>query len=46
LTTTSGYEPSSLLCHRIMDMSFADLDDAGNKIYRVGGNYQIWTDRL
>ena len=45
-TTLSGNEPSSLLCHRIQDMSFASLDDAGNKVYRVGGNYQLWTDRL
>jgi hypothetical protein len=45
-TTLSGYEPSSLLCHRISDMSLADLDDAGNKVYLIGGNYQIWTDRL
>lgn len=45
-TTTSGLEPSSLLCHRSIDMSFVALDDAGNKVYRAGGNYQIWTDRL
>ena len=45
-TVTSGYEPSTLLCHRTSDMSLTNLDDAGNKVYQVGGNYQIWTDRL
>jgi hypothetical protein len=41
-----GSEPSTLLCHRSYDMSFVDIDEAGNKVYQVGGNYQIWTDRI
>jgi hypothetical protein len=41
-----GDEPSTLLCRRLRDLSFAGIDDAGNKVYRAGGTYQIWTDRL
>lgn len=39
-------EPSSLLCHRVANMSFGDVDAAGTKVYQVGGVYEIWTDRL
>ena len=39
-------EPSTLLCHRVQDMSLTDLDDAGNKVYQVGGSYHVWIDRL
>ena len=45
-TVPAGDEPSTLLCRRMADMSLADVDDAGNKVYRVGGSYQVWTDRL
>lgn len=43
---TPGSEPSTLLCHRLYDLSSVDLDEAGNKVYLVGGSYAIWTDRL
>lgn len=36
---------TSLLCERIGDMSSADVDDAGNRVYQVGGAYRIWTDQ-
>lgn len=39
-------EPSTLLCHRVSDMTYGDIDDAGNKVYQVGGVYEIWIDRL
>lgn len=39
-------EPSTLLCHRVSDLSSVDVDEAGNKVYRAGGTYQIWLDRL
>jgi len=42
----SGYEPSTLLCHRVTDMSLTDLDDAGKKVYLVGGTYHVWVDQL
>lgn len=42
-------EPSagqtSLLVERIGDMSSADVDDAGNRVYQMGGAYRIWTDQ-
>lgn len=41
-----GNEPSTLLCHRLRDMSSVQSDDAGKKVFLVGGTYQIWTDRL
>jgi hypothetical protein len=39
-------EPTTLLCHRLRDLSFAEKDDAGNTVYRVGGDYQIQTGSI
>jgi hypothetical protein len=36
---------TSLLCHRVVDLSFVDIDGAGNKVYQMGGSYRIWTDQ-
>lgn len=36
---------STLLCQRIADYSGPDVDDEGNKVYMVGGSYEIWTDQ-
>lgn len=36
---------TSLLVERIGDMSSADVDDAGNRVYQMGGAYRIWTDQ-
>ncbi len=36
---------TSLLCRRYGDLSSLDVDGAGNRIYRVGGLYRIWTDQ-
>lgn len=39
-------EPSTLFCRRLRDLSLVELDDAGSKVYQVGGQHQIWLDRL
>lgn len=36
---------TSLICRRVSDLSFADMDDEGKKVYQVGGTYEIWTDQ-
>lgn len=36
---------TGLFCRRRADMSSADFDDAGKKVYQVGGTYEIWTDQ-
>ena len=46
IASLAGDEPSTLFCRRLRDLSLTDLDDAGNKVYQVGGQYQIWLDRL
>lgn len=40
--TPSGQ--TSLICRRINDLRLApDVDDEGQKVYGVGGTYEIWT---
>jgi len=46
IEAVDGDEPSTLFCRRIRDLSLVDLDDAGSKVYQVGGQHQIWLDRL
>lgn len=46
ISAVAGNEPSTLFCRRLRDLSLVELDDAGNKVYQVGGQYQIWLDRL
>jgi hypothetical protein len=36
---------STLICHRIADLSSPDVDEEGRKVYMVGGTYEIWTDQ-
>lgn len=36
---------TGLYCRRRADMSSADLDAAGKKVYQMGGTYEIWTDQ-
>lgn len=36
---------STLLCQRVADFSSPDVDEMGQKIYMVGGSYEIWTDQ-
>ena len=36
---------STLICRRIADLRSPDVDEEGNKIYMVGGTYEIWTDQ-
>ncbi len=36
---------STLLCRRVLDMSSADIDDEGQKVYQVGGVFETWTDQ-
>jgi hypothetical protein len=36
---------STLLCHRVADLSAQDVDEEGRKIYMVGGSYEIWSDQ-
>ena len=37
---TSGL--TSVYCRRISDDSMVDLDDAGKKIYQIGGTHEVW----
>lgn len=43
LSFDAGSEQSTLLCRRYLDMSFTNVDDAGKKVYQVGGSYRVWT---
>lgn len=36
---------STLLCRRILDMSSADVDEEGEKVYQVGGVFETWADQ-
>lgn len=36
---------TTLLCHRVADISIPDVDEEGRKIYVVGGTYEVWTDQ-
>jgi hypothetical protein len=36
---------STLFSRRILDLSSADVDDEGQKVYEVGGIHEIWTDQ-
>lgn len=38
-------EQTSLNCQRIGDLSSADVDGAGNRVFQMGGAYRIWTDQ-
>lgn len=34
-----------LYCRRISDLSSADLDESGRRIYQMGGLHEVWTDQ-
>lgn len=36
---------TTLICHRVADLSSPDVDEEGRKVYMVGGTYEIWTDQ-
>lgn len=37
---------TSLICRRVNDVPMPpDLDERGEKVYQVGGTYEIWTDQ-
>lgn len=38
-------EQTTLICHRVADISSDDVDEEGQKVYQVGGSYTIWTDQ-
>lgn len=35
-----------LLCRRVMDLSSADIDEAGHKFYQVGGTFEVWSGQV
>lgn len=39
--TVSGQ--TSLICYRVADIRMTDVDEEGQKVYGVGGSYEIWT---
>lgn len=36
---------STLLCRRVGEISFSDMDDEGKKVYQIGGTYEVWTNQ-
>ena len=36
---------TSLICRRINDLRNTDVDEEGQKVYGVGGSYEIWTSQ-
>jgi len=36
---------TSLICRRVNDLRMTDIDEEGQKIYGVGGSYEIWTSQ-
>lgn len=36
---------SVLFCRRMTDISSVDLDEAGKKVYQMGGIHEVWTDQ-
>ena len=36
---------STLICRRVADLDSPDVDEEGNKIYMVGGTYEVWPDQ-
>lgn len=36
---------STLFSRRVFDLSSADVDTEGQKVYQVGGVHEIWTDQ-
>lgn len=45
LNFESGTGQTTLFCRRIGDLSLADFDAAGTRIYRMCGVYHIWSDQ-
>lgn len=36
---------TSLICRRVNDLRNTDVDEEGQKVYGVGGSYEIWTSQ-
>jgi len=36
---------TSLICRRVNDLRSFDVDEEGQKVYGVGGSYEIWTSQ-
>lgn len=36
---------STLICRRVADLRSPDTDEEGQKIYMIGGTYEVWTDQ-
>jgi len=36
---------TTLICRRVANVSFPDVDAEGNRIFQVGGSYELWTDQ-
>ena len=36
---------STLICRRLADLGSPDVDEEGNKVYMVGGTYEVMTDQ-
>jgi hypothetical protein len=36
---------TSLICRRVNDIRSTDADEEGQKVYGVGGSYEIWTSQ-
>lgn len=36
---------TTLICYRVADLRMTDVDEEGQKVYGVGGSYEIWTDQ-
>jgi hypothetical protein len=43
--TDPATEQTTLYCRRVLDLSFAGLDESGKKVYQIGGSYEVWTDQ-
>lgn len=44
-TELSIDQQSTLLCRRTSDISNANAEGSGQKVYQVGGMYRIWSDQ-
>jgi hypothetical protein len=36
---------STLICRRVADLRSQDVDEEGQKVYMIGGTYEVWTDQ-
>jgi len=43
--TLSPEGQTFLICRRVNDLRMTDVDEEGQKVYGVGGSYEIWTSQ-